>query len=236
MNFQQLSDECRILAFPSTLFFVGERLVNHTIAKISVIDRDECEHRCYLNHNCVSVNFNYGENEPGTHNCELNNSTAKEYEEDLVEAAKYVYHGTKNFCAQLPCSNKGTCQSGFTRERYRCLCPPGFTGHDCEKNDIRLMGGGASHGRVEVYHNGHWGTVCDDYWDIDDAKVVCRQLGFSGAAQARCCAAYGEGSGRIWMDDVHCQGGEAALSHCSSNSWGVHNCGHWEDASVNCTI
>ena len=83
------------MAFPSTLFFVGERLVNHTIANISVIDRDTCEYRCYLDHNCVSVNFYFGENGVEAHNCELNNSTGKEYDKDLVKAANYVYHGTK---------------------------------------------------------------------------------------------------------------------------------------------
>ena len=74
---------------------MGERLVNHTIANISVIDRDACEYRCYLDHNCVSVNFYFGENEIEAHNCELNNSTGKEYDKDLVKAANYVYHGTK---------------------------------------------------------------------------------------------------------------------------------------------
>ena len=41
----------------------------------------------------------------------------------------------KNFCAQSPCENYGTCQSGFTGKRYRCLCASGFTGHDCEKGN-----------------------------------------------------------------------------------------------------
>lgn len=126
-------DQCRILAFPWTLFFVGERLINHTIANISVIDRDTCEYRCYLDYNCVSVNFYFGENGAEAHNCELNNSTAKKYEEDLVKAVNYVYHGTKNFCHRSPCQNNATCQSGFTKKQYRCLCASGFTGHDCEE-------------------------------------------------------------------------------------------------------
>ena len=94
-NVSSTLDQCRILAFPSTLFFVGERLVDHTIANISVIDRDTCEYSCYLNHNCVSVNFYFGPSEAGIENCELNNSTSKEHDKDLVKATNYVYHGTR---------------------------------------------------------------------------------------------------------------------------------------------
>ncbi|PFX13031.1 Neurogenic locus notch-like protein 1 [Stylophora pistillata] len=132
-------NQCRILAFPSTLFFVGERLANHTIENISVIDRDTCEYRCYLDHNCVSINFYFGINESGKQNCELNNSTSNEYEKDVVKEANYVYHGTKNFCAQAPCRSYGTCQSGFTRKRYRCLCPSGFMGQNCERVSFRVV-------------------------------------------------------------------------------------------------
>jgi len=99
---------------------------------------------------------------------------------------------------------------------------------------VRLVDGGASHGRVEVYYNKTWGTVCDDSWHISDPSVLCHQLGFSGALSAPCCAAYGEGSDPIWLDDVRCQGEEESLLNCLHDDWGSHNCGHDEDASIVC--
>ena len=101
---------------------------------------------------------------------------------------------------------------------------------------LRLIGGSRpGEGRVEIYYRGSWGTVCDDNWDIKDARVVCRQLGYPSAVGAPQSARFGQGSGKIWLDEVQCQGNETSIVNCRRRPWGVHNCGHHEDASVICS-
>lgn len=101
---------------------------------------------------------------------------------------------------------------------------------------VRLIGGATSYqGRVEIFYDGVWGTICHDHWEMPEANVVCRQLGFERASEALRSAAFGEGSGVIWMDNVNCTGSETAITHCKHNGWRTTDCTHKQDAGVICT-
>ena len=97
---------------------------------------------------------------------------------------------------------------------------------------IRLVNGNSAYeGRVEVFIDGAWGTVCDDGFGRKDAEVACRQLGFQGVVTFRSRAFFGHGTGLIHLDEVACVGNEITLASCSRGS---PDCIHWEDVGIVC--
>ena len=84
-----------------------------------------------------------------------------------------------------------------------------------------------------MLYNGTWGTVSHYNWDILDANVVCRQLGYDGAMAALHHAAFGKGKGMIWLDEVKCTGNERSITDCMHKVGAGHQ--HDQDASVVCS-
>ncbi len=124
------------------------------------------------------------------------------------------------------------------------LTAPAFG--ESKEGDVRLVDAGSECtskigcGRVEIYHDETWGTICHNYWDIDDATVVCRQLGYPAALKAYTYDdTSGKDTGQIWLDNVRCEGIEPRLVDCPFyRDWGSYYCfeNHTEDAAVECRV
>ena len=109
--------------------------------------------------------------------------------------------------------------------------------HAASDGGLRVEDGPSeSYGRLEIFHDGEWGAVCDDFFTTPDATVACSQLGYTEGTAKR------EGRDRpapdgmgFWLDNVGCAGSESRLDQCQHNGWGVHNCSAHEAVSVSCT-
>ncbi|XP_066505263.1 lysyl oxidase homolog 3A [Hoplias malabaricus] len=105
-----------------------------------------------------------------------------------------------------------------------------------EQLKFRLAGYPRKHneGRVEIFYNGEWGTICDDDFTLSNAHVLCHHLGFVEALSWSHSAKYGAGTGKIWLDNMMCSGSENSIEDCLSRGWGNSDCTHEEDAGVVC--
>ncbi|KAL6460175.1 hypothetical protein MHYP_G00319340 [Metynnis hypsauchen] len=129
---------------------------------------------------------------------------------------------------QCPSSAWGQNSCGNLNEVAHITCS--------EHLPLRLNGGnGSCSGRLEVYHNAKWGSVCDNEWDISDAEVVCRQLGCGPVLSANGSAVFGAGKGPIWLNRVKCRGNEIHLWDCPHSLKDHTDCSHSQDAGVICT-
>ena len=105
--------------------------------------------------------------------------------------------------------------------------------------DITLTGGyqgvNSHSGVIEILYSGSWGRVCDDEWDLLDATVACRQLGYSYALTAHEGKdVFGVGSATIILDDLKCTGEELSLFECNHRGYNTHDCTLNENAGVTC--
>ncbi|NXA44060.1 CD5L protein, partial [Eudromia elegans] len=140
--------------------------------------------------------------------------------------------GTEESLAKCPAGPWGVHACGHA-EDAAVVCSGIPQSHPTE---LRLVNGSSPCvGRVEVLHERRWGSVCDHGWGMEEAQVVCRQLGCGPALSALGRAQFGQGHDPIWMDGVECAGTEDLLSACPAKPWGAHGCTHSEDAAVVCS-
>ncbi|KAL9953462.1 hypothetical protein ACROYT_G040884 [Oculina patagonica] len=130
------------------------------IRSADLIDKEFCGALCFMEPNFFSYNL-MTKSETGKHRCELNDATLEGHENDLEENLNYVYRGAKNHCANNPCSNKATCQTGFAHKRYRCLCPAGYKGQNCIDIDECASGTDSCDSNAECINiKGSYNCIC----------------------------------------------------------------------------
>lgn len=157
----------------------------------------------------------------------------------LRELIDHVHDVELDWTIPLPsATNQKPLRHSMQRHRHRKGQSRMQSAPRPENGKVRLIGdeqGHGNQGRVEIYIDGEWGTVCDDQWTIKNAAVVCQQLGFPYALKASKNSEFGEGKNlRILLDDIQCDGTESSLLDCKHAGVGTHNCAHYEDAGVIC--
>ena len=106
-----------------------------------------------------------------------------------------------------------------------------------QEGALRLTQGagvnGGSSGRLQVYHDGRWGLVCDTNFDELDARVACRQLGFADGEEGYADA--GSGGLPFWLKGLACDGTESRLANCPHRGLKEHSCGSFDIVGLECS-
>ncbi|XP_053506741.1 scavenger receptor cysteine-rich type 1 protein M130-like [Ictalurus furcatus] len=158
------------------------------------------------------------------------NSALSKTEHSNMCAVGFSCSGSEAHLGNCRSAQPVTCGS---REQLSITCSGVF---NRAHSSIRLVGSrGDCAGRLEVFHNGSWGTVRNDLWDIEDAQVVCRHLQCGVALSDHVLSWFGPGTGPVWLNQVECKGKEVALWDCSFQFSGEDESGHQEDVGVVCS-
>uniref|UniRef100_H0ZBS7 SRCR domain-containing protein n=1 Tax=Taeniopygia guttata TaxID=59729 RepID=H0ZBS7_TAEGU len=131
-----------------------------------------------------------------------------------------------------------TCSGGCPEKGQRCGCPKQppqpIPSRPTGSRQVRLAGSsGRCAGRVEVYSGGSWSSVCQEGWELQDAAVVCRELGCGTALEAPSRARFGAGTGPLWPYVPDCSGSEESLWECGRTE--RRECGRGGGAGAVCS-
>jgi deleted-in-malignant-brain-tumors protein 1 len=126
------------------------------------------------------------------------------------------------------------------RCQSRCQYPYGifcYEPKNCQEGAVRLVNGTSSEaGRLEVCSNGIWGSVCGKGFDVTDAYVVCRELGFGISEPIVYTNSYfGDGNEAIIYSNLECGGYEGTISDCPKQSYGSFSCSRNNVAGLICS-
>ncbi|XP_028407122.1 antigen WC1.1-like [Dendronephthya gigantea] len=164
------------------------------------------------------------------------------------------YHGKDKMCHTCPpncimCSSDGKCKACknglvFTKDgKCSTSCPRGQYSTPVEPSSVGIdmqlrltsVEGFKYKGRLEIKHQGVWGSICDDGWGYQNAVVACRQLLLGPPVQIVYLRSYRFVNMKILLDDVNCKGNEDSLTQCEVPGWDRHNCAHSEDVHIECS-
>uniref|UniRef100_A0A1X7U110 Deleted in malignant brain tumors 1 protein n=1 Tax=Amphimedon queenslandica TaxID=400682 RepID=A0A1X7U110_AMPQE len=136
------------------------------------------------------------------------------------------HSGWNTIDANIACKQLGYQPLDLNRAGVICL-------DACDDGNLRLSGSNAEYaGRVEICIESIWTSLCDQNWDLRDAQVACRELGYSPYGAMPTYGCYTEGQLSFGITSINCTGSENALLNCSHSNPVLYNCRSHSDAGL----